>query len=100
MARQKSFKKVYNGTQENQQLQTNIENAIAETLKNPLLDGRLLPATLVLGNNKLEHKLDRKVRGYIIVKKSAACDIYDISSDDLFITFASTANAAVTIWIF
>lgn len=101
MSTTKFFRKVYNGTQENQRLQSNIEDSITGLLQNALLSGRLVESVnLVSGDNKLEHKLGRKIRGYIFVKKSGAADIYNSSDDELFLTLNSSANITASIWIF
>ena len=100
MSRTGFFKKVYQGTQESQRLQDNIESALAPILRNPLLDGILLQANLVSGNNAIEHKLNRKIRGYIIVKKSANANIYDSSDDEQFLNLNSSAAVTVSLWVF
>lgn len=101
MSKAKFFRKVFAGTQESQRLQSNIEDAVTAALKNPLLDGRLLnDVALISGNTKIEHKLDRKIRGYLVVRKSVAANIYDVSNDDLFLTLNSSAAVTVSIWVF
>jgi hypothetical protein len=101
MSRTKFFSKVYEGSQESQRLQTNIQSALTSILRNPLLDGRLVEdVELVTGSNKLEHKLERAVRGYILVRQNAAANLYEVSSDDLFITLSSSADVTASIWIF
>lgn len=97
----KFFRKVYTGTQENQRLQANIEDAVSATLKNPLLDGNLLKSVaLVSGDNKIAHKLARKINGYVVVKKNSAATLYDVADDESFLTINASASATISIWIF
>jgi hypothetical protein len=101
MSKPKFFRKSFAGTEEMRRLQTDIENAIAETIKSPLLNGRQLDnISLTSGDNKIEHKLARKIRGYIVSKKSNAATIYNSSDDEKFLTLNTSANVTVSLWVY
>lgn len=63
---------------------------------------------LVSGANIIQHQLGRKPQGYFIVRQKSAASIYDtwdtqnIDSQPLetVVTFNSSANVTVSIWIF
>ena len=101
MSRPKFFRKVFNGDESDRTLQTNVESAIGSAIRNPLLNGRLISdVQLVSGDTKLEHKLARAPKGYLIVKRSNASTIFDASSDDLFLTLTASGSVTVSLWIF
>ncbi len=101
MSKPRFFRKTLGGDEDSRSLQTNIEQAIAGFIKSPLLDGlQLDDVSLATGNTKIKHKLGRKIRGYLIVKRSNASTIYDSASDDLFLTLNASAPLTVSLWIF
>lgn len=103
--RNKFFRKVVGQSRELNQVQTNVEQAVAEFIKNPLLDGRLIESVALTSSaTRLEHKLGRTPRGYLIVKQDAAATVHDSiaseTSPDLFLPLIASANVTVSIWIF
>lgn len=103
--RNKSFRKVVGQNRELNQVQSNVEQAVAEVIKNPLLNGRLIEdVALTTTASKIEHKLGRTPRGYLIVKRSANAQVYDSlaseGSPDLFLPLTASANVTVSLWIF
>ena len=74
-------------------------------LANPLLGGQLLdPQTLVLGDNTINHKLGRKLKGYFVVLNSAAATFYDKQAGNQMPQFTLVLNASapttVTLYVF
>jgi hypothetical protein len=71
-----------------------------------ILDGRYVDeVNLTSGvQNFIEHKLGRAVKGYIVVKNNAQCDIWDNeatnTNQDRFLVLRTSANAIVSLWIF
>jgi len=60
------------------QLQRNIANALNPVLANPTVSGTIIEnVELAVGSNIVDHKLGRKLQGWVIVRKRAAADIYD-----------------------
>lgn len=101
MSRTKFFRKVFDGTPEGQRLQKNIEDAVAQTLRSPILDNVLFEnQNLISGTTALEHKLARVPRGYVVVDRSNASTIYTASKDDKFLNLVSSGAVTVSILIF
>jgi hypothetical protein len=101
MSRASFFRKVFDGNEQNQRIQSNIEAAVAQTLRSPLLDGRMISdITLVSGDNKLEHKLARKVRGYLVIDRSNGATIYTSSKDEKFLTLNASTGSVISLWVF
>lgn len=98
----KFFRKVFTGDRNFDTLQTNIEAAVGNFLKIPLLNGRLLESVeLSNGNTNIEHKLSREYKGYIIVRKSNGATIYDVAGEaDKYVTLNSSAACTVSLWVF
>jgi hypothetical protein len=59
---------------------------------------------LVTGNNKVNHRLDRKLQGWIIVRKRQAADIYDQQDTNqqptLTLALNSSADCVVDIYAY
>lgn len=99
MSKPKAFRKVVGG--DIATLQASVEHAISEVIRNPLLDGVLLEnVSLGAGNTKVPHKLDRNLKGFVIVDRSNAATIYRVTKDDKFLTLNSSAAITVSIWVF
>ena len=82
------------------QLQSNIAQALNPLLNNALLQGSIIKGvSLSVGSNSVNHGLNRKLQGWIIIRKRASSDIYDTqdsnSSPDK--TLQLTASVAVTV---
>jgi hypothetical protein len=77
---------------------------------NPLIDNVLIKGNLLTGivlsngTTQINHKLGRKLIGWIVVGQDAAAEIYDnqISNQHPELTLSLTSNAAVTValWVF
>ena len=81
--------------------QDNINNTFAPLLKLPLLDGRLIQnVPLVIGNNRIEHKLGRQPLGWLIVDQTTASIIYRASWDKVSLTLNSSAVCTISLWVF
>ena len=103
--RNKFFRKVLSGSREMTSLQTNVEQAVGEVIKSPLINGRLLE-NVILGTAsvRVEHKLGRKPQGYIVVRRTADAQVFDSQavegSPDLFLPLTASAPVTVSLWIF
>lgn len=74
-------------------------------LANPLAQGQLLKSvSLVSGSNSINHKLGRKLQGWIIVRLRASATVYDTqdANQSPAVTLQLTASAPVTVdlWVF
>lgn len=72
-------------------------------IANPLMAGRMInTAVLTTGVNTINHGLQRKLRGYIVVLKSANVTIYDsqLTNQTPDLTLILNASGAATISLF
>jgi hypothetical protein len=105
MSATRFFRKVISGDRITTQLQTNIEQAVAEVIRNPLIDGRIITGVSLTSTvTQLEHKLNRKIRGYLVLGNSAAALVYDNLSTEpkpeLYLPILSTVPTVVNLWVF
>ena len=86
-----------------------MQDAVAKVFRGitdiAILQGRLVEDySLASGDNTIEHKLDREVRGYLIVKATASINVYDKqasnSTPTRTLVLNSSAAATASIWIF
>lgn len=86
-------------------LQSSWSSLLNPVLSNPLTQGFLIPGvTLVMGSNTINHRLGRKLRGYLITGINAAATLYDAQSDnrtpDLTLVLISNAPCKVDLYVF
>lgn len=85
-------------------IQTKWKSLLDPAINSPLLDGRLLTANLVVGSNKINHLLGRKLVGWIIVGINGVAEIYDTQASnqmpDLTLNLTSNAAVSVNLWVF
>lgn len=105
MGKGTTFRRIHSDNREIVQVQKNIQDALSQILVLPILNGTLLEnLVLSAGDNTITHKLGRKVKGYIVVRKSAVSNIYDKISTDTKLDQQFTLNASVactiSLWVF
>lgn len=99
--RVKAFSKVLGGDESLTKIQQNIERVLAPILRIVLLDGRLVEdVELAAGTNRVEHKLGRKVRGFLNCGQSNASTLYVSAKDDKHLTLVASGSVTVTLWVF
>lgn len=79
-----------------------IQDLVNSIQGNPLFNGRLIKDINIVTStdNVINHGLSRVPNGYIIVNKSATCDLLFVRSDSLTITLTTTGNSIVSLWVF
>lgn len=85
------------------QLQANVADALTPLQNKPLLDGQLITATLLAATNTIQHKLGRKVIGYLVVSQSASSAFHDniqVNSSDSNFTITASVACTVNLWVF
>lgn len=89
------------------QFQDSLEGTLQPLLSSDVLYGNLIKdVTLASGDNTISHLLGKPYQGYIVVKRSAAVDIYDKSADtdnkfkDRNLILNSSGAATVSLYIF
>lgn len=81
-----------------------LAEAFAPGERCPLLKGNLLEGVrLAAGTTRVDHRLQRKPRGWIVTSKDAAGDIYQPASQPnpgLQLSLTATAALVVDLWVF
>ena len=86
--------------------QDHVESVINPVLNSAIIDGVILEdIDLVSGSfTSVEHKLGRKPRGYLVIRKSAAETVYedvgDYDNRKLFIKLRASGTVTVNLWVF
>jgi hypothetical protein len=86
--------------------QDHVESVINPVLNSAIIDGVILEdIDLVMGSfTSVEHKLGRKPRGYLVIRKSAAETVYEEAGDydnrKLFIKLRASGSVTVNLWVF
>lgn len=86
-------------------MQTAWAQELNPLLSNPMLAGRTLRnVALVAGDNTINHKLGRKLQGWVLVRQRAASSVFDKqdsnSMQDLTLVLNASANAVVDIYVY
>lgn len=86
-------------------MQSNWGAQLNPVLSNPITNGLVLTGVnLSVGANVVNHKLSRKLQGWIIIGINAASTIYDTQasnqSPQLTLNLNSSANCIVNLYVF
>lgn len=86
-------------------LQNSWASAINPLLKNPIVNGIALPnIELINGTNIINHRLGRKLQGWLITSIDAAATIYDAQKinqhPEQTLVLISNANCEVNIYAY
>lgn len=92
------FRKLFTEDKVLNRVQNNISDKFSTLDINPLIDARLLEnVSLASGANVVNHRLGRRIRGYIVVRRSANVGIHDSDSSIPDRTINLTASGAVVV---
>ena len=86
--------------------QDHVESVMDPVLNSAIIDGVIIEdVDLVSGSfTSVEHKLGRKPRGYLVIRKSAAETVYEDAGDydnrKLFIKLKASGTVTVNLWVF
>ena len=86
--------------------QDHVESVINPVLNSAIIDGVILEDIDLVstGFTSIEHKLGRKPRGYLVIRKSAAQTVYEEAGDydnrKLFIKLRASGTVTVNLWVF
>ena|ERR1043165_2183268 len=105
MSTNRFFRKVLGGDRQMTQLQTNVEQAVAEVIRSPILNGRLIDSVALSTTvTKVEHKLGRPIRGYWVVRNNAGAVLQDNldseSQPELYLPLIADLSCTVYLWVF
>lgn len=85
-------------------MQTTWAQQLNPLISNPLTQGQLVSAELINGITIVNHKLGRKLIGWLIVGIDGAAQVYDnqASNQTPQLTLSLTSDAAVScnLWVF
>ena len=99
----KNFSQIHTSSNDLNRVQDNIAVFANPITRNLLLDGVLIEdIDLTTSETKVNHTLNRKPNGWIIVKKDAAQDVYESGSTvpDRFLSLTAGGNVTVSLWVF
>lgn len=87
------------------QLQQNISTAVTPLLRNPVLNGIILDnVSLVMGANSVQHKLNRKLQGWVLVRVRNDATIYDTQDSnptpEVTLHLVASADVIVNLYVF
>lgn len=99
------FKTINLKDQDISRIQSNITQTFNSILNKKILDGQLLEdIDLTTSFQNIEHKLNRAVIGYIVVKRNADSRVWDNEANntkkELFLTLKANVSVTVSLWIF
>lgn len=85
--------------------QTKWKTALTPVIQAEIVNGLLLTSIpLAMGDNVINHKLGRKLIGWIIVGQNASATFYDKQASnqtpDLTLVLNSSAAVTANIWVF
>ena len=86
--------------------QDHIEEVITPVLNAAIIDGVIVEDVILNSSTftNIKHKLGRKPRGYIVIRKSAAQTVFEEAGDydnrKLFLKLKACGAVTVNLWIF
>lgn len=89
-----------------QKLQNNVEEFCRDLLTNPLTQGKVLEDVSLASTNDnvIYHNLNRDPVGYIVIKKSANANVWDLQARNTnsrkSLVLKASANVIVSIFVF
>lgn len=103
--RAKSYKVIETESEELSRVQTYVAQAIESLAASAILDGILIKnVQLASGTNSVQHKLNRALRGYLIIRKRSNVDIWDSqdsnSNPSKTLNLEASATVNVDLYVF
>lgn len=97
-----SLPKFYTADQSLSLLQTNWTAILDPVVANPIVKGIFLKDQhLLSGANVLNHRLGRRIQGWIVTDRNGAASIYRSQPlNDLTLTLTVSADVTVTLYVF
>lgn len=88
-----------------QRVQDNIDQFVKPLKNIPILDGILLEGIEVsTSGSNFPHKLNRKLRGWIVVSKNANEDVWDLQTSNTLpsktLILKSSGTVTISLWVF
>lgn len=102
MAKTKFFRKIYTGSRELDTIQANVQDAVAEAIRSPIVTGQALTGISIgTSQTTVSHKLGRKPIGFLVIGLNTNAVVYEAAPADEanFYLVASLACTA-SFWFF
>jgi glutamine cyclotransferase len=97
----RAFKESSPSDPQTSRLQENIKQFIGQLNKSIFIDGNLVEnVTVATTDTKIEHKLGRVPKGFIVTDLAANTNIWRISYDSRFITLRAGTSTSISFWVF
>lgn len=101
----KAIAQVQTSDRNQNQLQSNIITQLTVLIKNPLMSGQILEdVQLLTGSNTIDHKLNRDLIGWFLVRQRSAGNVFDTQDSNdtpnLNLLLTSSADILVDIYVF
>lgn len=80
-----------------------VIGALQDIALKEIVDGGLLTDVVLVSGvaNGIAHKLDRKPRGYLIVRRNGSAVVWDdLPTNDKILTLFTTIDVTVSLWVF
>lgn len=86
-------------------LQTGWATQLNPVISNPLVNGQLLKnVSLSTGSNTINHKLGRKLQGWVLTRLRGSASLFDTQDSNanpaLTLLITSSSNVSVDIYVF
>lgn len=91
-----------NDNPEFQWMQAKWKSALDPILANPVINGLQLPdITLIAGTNVINHRLNRKMQGWMVTDTNSPYMPYRSAAfNDSTLTLTSSVSCTVSLWVF
>lgn len=98
------FKQIKSSNYELMRVQDNVNSALIPIQNSQVIDGQVLKdVILTTGNaNIINHRLNRNIVGYLVIRKNADANVWDASSltPNLSILLYTDSNCKVDLYVF
>lgn len=95
-----TFRKLLVKDPEVSRVQDNIADAFRRVATCPLVDGALVTASVVSGQNTIPHLLSRLPLGWVVVDRRANVTLYRVSWDNNNLVLQASGSDTITLWVF
>jgi hypothetical protein len=97
-----TFQKDNFGDDNLEQIQTNVQQFITALTFIPILRGRLIDDIFVDSaiDNRIEHKLNRVPKGYLITKMDSPAIVTHYGFDKSYLVLNASSSTTIGIWVF
>lgn len=102
----KNYKKISSDIQELNQIQDRISDVFTAISSSDIINGVLLKSIFLSTGeeNLIAHKLGRKPKGYIVIRKRSQSEIWDeqdsVQMPNKYLDLRCSANVLIDLWIF